>query len=123
MVISKCVDGDNKTKDFLEKIKSGDVDGAEMEYCGSKTAKVSANIFDHWKFEPELVAIIENSDEPENAPDEIKVLAASLKAVRSAIDINARITPETKELALSIVDKFELDRGSFENAVDTLAGT
>jgi len=121
VLISRCVEEEKCAKEFSEKLKAEGVDKAEEEYCGTKTAAVSATIFDHWKFEPELITIIENSDDPSKAPDEAKLLSASLKAVRLAININATITPESIEAALAIVDEFELDRPSFEAALSTLA--
>jgi len=121
VLISRCVEEEKCAKEFNEKLKAEGVDKAEEEYCGTKTASVSATIFDHWKFEPELITIIENSDDPSKAPEEAKLLSASLKAVRLAININATITPESTEAALAVIDEFELDRPSFEAALSTLA--
>jgi len=121
VLISRCVEEEKKIKEFQEILKESGIDKAEEEFCGTRTAAVSATIFDHWKFEPELITIIENSDDPSKAPEEARALSASLKAVRTAIDINAKITSESKEAALAVVDEFDLDKSSFEAALQKLS--
>ena len=64
IVIAKNIIDSGKDKEFLEKI--GNTPTAievEQEYFGIDSADVAAAVFDHWRFEPDLVDAIKFSNE------------------------------------------------------------
>ncbi len=78
-VISEVVNENGKTKEFLEKIKENkNISDIEKEFTGYSCARVTANIFKHWKLSHELIfkiGFVENLDTcPKDYQEEAKVL-------------------------------------------------
>jgi HD-like signal output (HDOD) protein len=111
----------NKEEEFRNAIEelNGDTDSAEAEIVGATTSEVSAKIFEHWRFEENLIDVIANSKTPSNASsDDNKRAAAILDVVRTTISINGTISDENVAKAKKIIDEFNLDIESFENALE-----
>ncbi len=83
---------------------------AERELCGMSTAEVSAEIFDHWGFELDLIHVIRYSDAPHTAEENIKELSAYLKAVRESVDFDGAITEMSTIKARYVAKSFNLDQ-------------
>lgn len=65
-----------------------DIAKVEYSYIQETTATVTAAIFTHWHFDKEFVEMIEYSDSPEKAPDEIKEFSTALNIVKTIVPIN-----------------------------------
>jgi HD-like signal output (HDOD) protein len=121
VIISQIVMSNNKEEEFRNAIEelNGDTDSAEAEIVGVTTSEVSAKIFEHWRFEENLIDVIANSKTPSNASsDDNKRAAAILDVVRTTISINGTISDENVAKAKKIIDEFNLDIESFENALE-----
>ncbi len=119
-LIAQTVAANGKTELFHDTLtKLGDVEAAERELCGIETAEVSANIFEHWQFEPALIHTIRNCADPEQAPDN-GLPAQILQIVRTAVTLNGSVTPESEAKAKTLVETYGLDLESFENALAKL---
>jgi HD-like signal output (HDOD) protein len=120
VLIAQQIISDGKTEEFqaiLEELD--DVDSAEKELTGTDTPEVSATIFRHWKFEENLIDVIQNCQNPENASNEDNQRAAKiLHVVRVAVPINGKITDESIAKAKELIQSYGLDMQSFETALE-----
>lgn len=119
VLIAQQVMSTKKEKEFLDTIQElDDVEGAEKEIVGVDTPEVSATIFKQWKFDDKLIDIIKNCQEPENASSEENIRACKiLHVVRVAVPINGVITTKSIKKAKELIEKYELDMESFDNAL------
>ena len=123
VIISQVIMSEKKEAEFANAINElgGDTDAAEAEVLGVSTPEVSAKIFEHWRFEENLINVIGNSKNPANASnDDNKRAAAILDAVRTSISLNGNIENEKINKAKEIIEEFELDMESYENAIESL---
>jgi len=100
-----------------------DIGKIEFKIYGTNSAKVSATIFDKWKFEENFIKVLEFCDEPEEYDgDNAVVLKAiqSLHVAREAILLNGTMSDESIATAKELVTKYGLDMASFEKAIDTM---
>lgn len=65
-----------------------DIANVERSYVEDTTASVTAAIFTHWNFDSELVEMIQHSDVPENAPEEVKEYATALNIIKTIVPVN-----------------------------------
>jgi len=65
-----------------------DIAGVERSYVQETTATVTAAIFTHWNFDKDFVEMIEYSDHPENAPEEVKEFSTALNIIKTIVPIN-----------------------------------
>lgn len=123
VVISRFLIEEGKADAITKATQRGaDIDIAEREACGSQTTDITATIFNHWHFEPELIHLIRYSDDPESLSDDEQHLAAILKSVREAVNPNGTITDDSLENARETIEEFDLDLESFESAVAKVEG-
>ncbi len=119
VLIAQQIMADNKEAEFRDALAElQDVEAAEKEIVGVDTPEVSATIFEQWKFEENLVDVIRNAQEPQNAADEDKKAAQILKVVRVAVPINGKVTPESVEAAKALIEEYDLDMESFDKAIE-----
>jgi HD-like signal output (HDOD) protein len=120
VIIAQVIMSEKKEAEFTSVLEElGDADAAEMEVVGVNTAEVSAKIFEHWRFEENLVNVIANSKTPQDASsDDNKRAAAILDAVRTTILLNGTVSDESIEKAKAIIEEFNLDLESYENALE-----
>ncbi len=119
VLIAQQVMADGKEEEFRDALKNlKDVEAAEKEIVGVDTAEVSATVFSHWRFEAGLVDTIRNCSNPDNAADEDKKAAQILNVVRVAVPINGVVTDESKEAAIELINKYELNLEAFEKAIE-----
>jgi len=123
VMISQCLLEDGKDTAFTKKIKSGEsVRAIEEEFCQTYTAEVSADIFNHWKFDESLINLIRFCGEPENCPDDEKLSEAVkvLHVIRIATGLNGVFTDESLANAKELIEKYGLDLASFEAAIEKM---
>jgi len=122
IVISKYLLDENRANILSDAIKNGtDITQAEKEACGSQVTDVTATIFNHWNFEPDLIHIIRYSDDPESLSDEEQRMAAQLKAVREAVLPNGDITEASIDAAKETIEEHELDLDGFLTAIEKVS--
>ncbi len=122
-IIAQVLMETKKAEAFQEALAelNGDADAAEIEILGLSTPEVSAKIFEHWRFEENLVDVIANCDTPNEASsDENKRASAILDAVRTTISLNGTVEKENLEKAKEIIEEFGLNLENYEKAVEGL---
>lgn len=123
VMIAQCVLENGTADTFREKIEAGEsVPNVEEENCETYTAEVSANIFDHWKFDKELVTLIRFSGRPDDCGDNEAIIEATkaLHVIRVATGITGVFTEETLKNAKSLITQYGLDLPSFEAAIEKM---
>jgi len=123
VMISQYVLDDKKEESFKEKITSGEnIRAVEEELCETYTAEVSADIFNHWKFDEALINLIRYCGEPDNCEDEAcKEASMVLQVIRVATGLDGIFTDETLAKAKELIVKYGLDLESFEAAVEKMS--
>lgn len=123
VMIAQYVLEQGKEEVFKSRIEAGEsVRTVEEEICETYTAEVSANIFDHWKFDDSLVNLIRYSGEPENCGNEaIEEATKVLHVIRIATGLNGVFTGETLSKAKALIEKYDLDLSSFEAAIEKMS--
>ncbi|MBA1432478.1 MAG: HDOD domain-containing protein [Epsilonproteobacteria bacterium] len=119
VLIAQQVIADKKEEEFRDALAElQDVEAAEREIVGVDTPEVSATIFAQWKFEESLVDVIRNCQNPDQADENNRRAAQILNVVRVAVPINGRVTEESINKAKELIETYELDMESFDNAIE-----
>jgi HD-like signal output (HDOD) protein len=110
---------DNKQMDDFSKaiVSNSNINEVEEEFAQVDTAHVSAQIFNHWRFEEALVNAIRNSSKPEQADESDELAAKSLHVVRTTVTLDGTITDESIENAKELIAEYNLDLESFEKSL------
>jgi len=67
---------------------SNDIAQVEKSYVDVTSAEVTAAVFAHWKFDAEFVDMIKYSDNPSQAPEDVKEFAMALNIVKTIVPMN-----------------------------------
>ena len=123
VMISQCILEEGKEEEFKAKIASADsVRNVEQEFCDTTTAEVSADIFNHWKFDEDLVNLIRFGGTPQECEEEsLKEAAKFLHVIRIATGLDGVFTPENLNKAKALVTEYGLDLESFEAAIEKMS--
>lgn len=123
VIISRYLLDEGKDASFREKIEAGEgVKQVELEMCDTYTAAVSADIFNHWKFDEDLINLIRLASNPEDCLDKsICEASKALHVIRIATGINGVFTDETLASAKELIAKYDLDLPSFEAAIEKMS--
>lgn len=121
VIISQTVITEDSIDSFKAALSSkSSIEEAEMAVCGSSTPEVAGEVFDFWKFEEELVAVIKYADNWEEAPEHLQRYCQMLKVVRRAVTLEAQITDTSLADAIQLIQQFELNEAMFTTAVQKL---
>jgi HD-like signal output (HDOD) protein len=122
VLIAKHLISENRAEDFSNALKENrDVMQIEQKFIQTDTAHTSAKIFDHWRFEDDLVKTIRDSDNPNASDASDKLAVRSLHVIKTAITADGTLTPESIDAAKELVTQYGLDLESFENALSNLS--
>ncbi|MDR2152127.1 MAG: HDOD domain-containing protein [Helicobacteraceae bacterium] len=92
-----------KGEAFANKALVNGLAAAESEFFGVHYQEVSAAVFSHWLFEPELVEAIGGSVNPAAVNDAMRPYAFALQVVQTAVELPAGITSASAETAAKLV--------------------
>ncbi len=123
VIIAQVILAEKKTEEFQDALEelNGDADAAEMEIVGATTPEVSAKIFEHWRFEDNLVDVIAHASTPMEAKNEDnKRAAAILHVVRTTISYNGQILEENIQKAKELIAEYGLNEEAYEDALEGL---
>lgn len=117
IIAKSLMDGGNASA-IQDALYAGkDIASAEKEACGAQATDVTATLFNHWHFEPDLIHLIRYSDDPEGTYGQEQEMAAKLKAVRETVLPNGDITDESIAIAKETIEEFNLDLEGYEIAL------
>jgi HD-like signal output (HDOD) protein len=122
VLIAQFVLDKGSEADFKVKIKETDsIRAVEEEFAQTYTAEVSADIFNHWKFDEKLVNLVRFCGEPENLDEELQEASKALHVIRIATGLDGVFTDETLAAAKVLIEKYDLDLESFEAAIEKMS--
>ncbi|MDO5046235.1 HDOD domain-containing protein [Campylobacter sp.] len=79
-----------------------DIGAVEMNNFNTTSILVAADIFDHWRFEANMVENIRHSNDPKNAPDEFKQMAWALYIIRILANQKQQLSELNVQTALNL---------------------
>jgi HD-like signal output (HDOD) protein len=122
VLIAQSLIDEGKQEAFKAKLQTADsVREVEEEFCETYTAEVSADIFNHWKFDEELIQLVRYSGQPDKLEDEgLQEASKVLHVIRVATGLNGIFTDETLSKARVLIEKYGLDLESFEAAIEKM---
>lgn len=97
-----------------------DISRVERSYVEATTAEVTAEIFTHWNFDREFVQMIEYSDAPEKAPEEIRELSTVLHIIKSVIPINAPLSERSITQGLKKAEAAGLNAAALQKSINEM---
>lgn len=121
VLIAQVLKEERHADAFLQALKGGaNMSETELTFVGATSAQTSAQIFDHWRFEEEMILSIRHCETPLDAPDAVRLAAQSLQIVRTAVTLEGTLTPQSVDAAKALVHEYALDIVSFEGALANL---
>lgn len=88
IIASDVIQEDLATNFKADIISAIDIASVERSYIQETTATVTAAIFTHWNFDKEFIEMIQFSDTPSRAPDEVKEYATALNIIKTIVPVN-----------------------------------
>ena len=92
----------------------------EKSYVDETTAAVTAAIFEHWGFDEDFVDMIRYSDDPSNAPEDIKEYAMALHIVKTIIPINDPLGEISINIGLKTASDAGYNHEILEDCIDDM---
>ena len=109
-IISELIRENGKTEEFQIAIQSGkDLSELEKEFTGFSCAKITANIFKHWKLSHNLIFCIGFVGDLDNCPDEFKQKVQILEIIKTICDITAPLSENNIKKAIKLADDYGFD--------------
>ncbi len=106
----------DKFKWLVNELKQ--LDEAEEKAISQTSAVVTAIVFSQWRFNDYMIKLIENSDKPENAPEDLSSWAYALKIVKTLAPIGwDNFSQEALDRAFLFADKAWFDPSSLQKAI------
>jgi len=92
----------------------------EKSYVGVSSAEVTAEIFEHWKFDNEFVEMIRYSDNPKEAPDEVREFSTILNIIKTIVSVNHPFSEQSINFGLKKAENEAYDVELLVDAIDTI---
>lgn len=93
----------------------------ELEYCGARSEDVTATIFNHWKFQPDLIYVIRHANDPSDASDEeLKIAAKLLQIANASITLDGRITDESLDAGRALMNQYKMKTEVFDTVIEKI---
>jgi len=96
IILASYIIEENEDISFASEIETtNNIPEVEKIYTDTTSAIISAKIFSHWGFDTEFTKMIEFSDNPKEATQDIKEYAIALNIVKTIIPINSALTEQS----------------------------
>ena len=92
----------------------------EEKYVGFSNEEITAQVFEHWHLESELIASIRYSNNITQAPKEIEPYAKALHIAKTTINIFGQLDDDNVAKALSLVATHHLNPPSYLESIEFL---
>ena len=121
VVISSILISTDKAEDFKSELTSENRRELEEEFIGSTTTKITAEIFNHWKFEQLFVDSIKFSEDLANIEDDnIKEYAVALHITGKIVTLTNPFDEKNIKESFEICDKYGLNKEALEEAINVI---
>ena len=119
IIIASDIMQEDLTMQFKSEVEMAtNISLVEKSYVDDTTATVTAAIFEHWKFDQEFVDMIKYSDNPAQAPDEVKELSTALNIIKTIIPMNAPLSEHAINFGLQKAEQAGYDAILLEECVN-----
>jgi HD-like signal output (HDOD) protein len=108
-VLASIIVQDQKEQEFIEKIENSSVKEAEEELLETTTAKVTAQIFKHWRLSDNLITLIEFADHINDVEEEFKQRVQILDVIKTAASVIEPLSDENIKKALEKAKTYGFD--------------
>lgn len=120
-IISEIISEDKKEEEFKKAISDGgDIVELEKKFTGYSCAKITANIFKHWKLSPNLIFTIGFVGDLKTCPEQFQEKVKILEIVKTLSDITAPLSDENIEKALNKAKAYGLDVAILEKSIEII---
>ncbi|AXH08570.1 HDOD domain-containing protein [Malaciobacter halophilus] len=118
-IISDVVIENNQINEFQEMLKE-DVSKAEKEFTGFTCAKITANIFKHWKLDPNLIFSIGFVQNLNSCPKEFIKKCQILEITKYVCEMTAPLSERNIQKAINKAIEYDFDIEPLVNTIDNL---
>ena len=119
VIISSILVTEGLEGEFQERLAKEDRAELEKEYLDTDTLSVTAEIFNYWKFDDELVNAIKFADDLENADDYIEY-SAPLAVVYRVADLLNPLSDENITKGMQIAENYNLNIDALNEVISSL---
>lgn len=120
VIASDVIEEDLATNFKSDIVSAIDIAQVERSYIQESTAIVTAAIFTHWNFDKEFVEMIEFSDTPEQAPEEVKEFSTALNIVKTIVPVNNPFGEHGIALGLKKAEAAGYNVAILQGAIDSI---
>ena len=118
VVISSILVAEGVADEFKSRLANEDRTLLEREYLDVDTIAVTAEIFNYWKFDPELVNAIKFAVDLDNA--ENLEYSAPLAVAYSVVDLLKPFSDEAIKKGVQLAEKYNLNVDALNEAIDVV---
>ncbi len=120
-IISQLVDESDKVEQFKVAVNSDrDTTDVETLFAGVSCAKITANIFKHWKLSHNLIFAIGFVGEADKCPPEYQKKVQILEIIKILCDITNPLGDKQIETALVKAKNYGLDPANLTRAIENI---
>jgi HD-like signal output (HDOD) protein len=120
IIASDVIQEDLATNFKADIISAIDIASVERSYIQETTAAVTAAIFTHWNFDKEFIDMIQFSDSPSSAPEEIREYATALNIIKTIIPINDPFGEHGLAFGLKKAQEAGYDTAKLQGAINSI---
>ena len=120
LLISKELIDINEDDKFQELCTAFDIKYAEESILHTTTSSISSQILRYWRLSSDIVDVIEHTDNPKDAPKELKKLCVANHIVSSLIDNKGKIASTISDELLLLMAEFNFDPASLTKALESI---
>lgn len=120
LLISKELVQTDQDQKFKELCSAFDIQYAEESLLNTTVSLISSQILRYWKLSSDIVDIIEHSDNPKDAPQELKKLCVANYIVNTLIDAKGKISKEIPDKLLPLMAEFNFNPAVLTKALDSI---
>ena len=123
VLISQYLIHVHKSTEFNSMIQEeSDYKKIEKTFCGVNSVELTAEIFEHWSMEKQLVNALRYIENPMMSPSiKERTYAQILHCIHTIIPDNGIISDESIKEAGKLVELYDLDREKFTKAIEKIA--
>ena len=124
ILIANYIIQENELVSFSSEINlSNNIAQVEKIYADVTSAEVSANVFKHWNFDENFIDMINYSDTPSKAPQDIKEYAIALNIIKTIVSVNQPLSERAINFGLQKANKAGYNHELLEDEVNKIIDT
>ncbi len=120
-VIAEIIEENNQKEEFINQLQiTKNTSLVEKEFVGFSCARITANIFKHWKLSPNLIFSIGFVEDLEHCPKDYIKKVQILEIIKILTDIRAPLSDQNVHRALNKANEYGLDTELLLQAIDSI---